>query len=384
MNPTALFLVAMLLVIVNGFFVAVEFSLMAVRRTQMEELAESGVFGSRQVVKALGSINVQLAASQLGISVVSLLIGWLVEPVISSAFVHLLGGLNISTGVVRAIGFVIGLALVAFVHMVLGEMVPRSIALTTPETTARFLVPIHLWFVAATRPLVRALHGLGRAGTRLVGVEPVDELGRSHTAAELAVLVDEASASGFIDPIERDLLAGAFSFLNVRVGDVMTPSSKLVTIPHTATVGQAEKRMADSGHSRVLVMGSSADQVIGFLHAKDLITLTDFDRDLPLPQGITRAALWVGPGEALGDVLLRMRRARRHVAVVLDSGHMVGLVTLEDLLEAIVGDINDESDLLEAISTRMPKRVVRARGSSVKLRRRTQKGRKDEPSETGD
>ncbi|MCB1256225.1 MAG: HlyC/CorC family transporter [Microthrixaceae bacterium] len=383
MNPTVLFLVAMLLVIVNGFFVAVEFSLMAVRRTQMEELAESGVFGSRQVVKALGSINVQLAASQLGISVVSLLIGWLIEPVISSAFVHLLGGLNISIGVVRAIGFVIGLALVAFVHMVLGEMVPRSIALTTPETTARFLVPIHLWFVAATRPLVRALHGLGRAGTRLVGVEPIDELARSHTAAELAVLVDEASASGFINPIERDLLAGAFSFLNVRVGDVMTPSSKLVTIPHTATVGQAEKRMADSGHSRVLVMGASADQVIGFLHAKDLIALTDFDRDLPLPRGITRAALWVGPGEALGDVLLRMRRARRHVAVVLESGHMVGLVTLEDLLEAIVGDINDESDLLEAISTRMPRRVVRARGSSVKLRRRTQKGHKDGPSRTG-
>lgn len=382
MSPLSILVIALCLIVVNGFFVAVEFALMAVRRTRVEELAEAGTFGSRPVLRALDSINVQLAASQLGISVVSLLIGWLIEPVISAAVVHLLGGLSIPTGVTRVVGLVLGLGLVAFVHMVLGEMVPRSIALTTPETTARLLVPVHLGFVTLTKPVVRILHWMGRAGTRLVGVEPIDELAPSHTAAELAVMVDEASASGFIDPAEHDLLAGAFSFLNVKVADVMTPAERLVTVPHNATVGEAEKLVAESGHSRVLVMGATPNQVVGFLHAKDLITLMDLDHDGPLPNSLIRSALWVGPAEALGDVLLRMRRVRRHVAVVIDSGHLVGLVTLEDLLEAIVGDINDESDLLEVITTRVPRRMVRAQGSAGTVRKRLQKGRADVPEQT--
>lgn len=160
-------------------------------------------------------------------------------------------------------------------------------------------------------------------------------------------MVDEALASGQINPSEGDLLVGAFSFLNVTVADVMAPASSLVTIPHTATIGEAEQLMVESGHSRVLVMGASPHEVIGFLHAKDLIALDAVGHDSLLPSGIILSALRVGPEEGLDDVLLKMRWARRHVAVVVRDGHLLGLITLEDVLEAIVGDIRDESDLID-------------------------------------
>ncbi|MEI2639539.1 MAG: hemolysin family protein [Microthrixaceae bacterium] len=351
MSSALLLALALVLILVNGFFVAVEFALMTVRRSRIEELVETNSFGARSVLRALDSINFQLAASQLGISVVSLIIGWLVEPVISEGLIELLGHSALPTGLVRALGFVIGLSIVAFVHMVLGEMVPRSIALTSSERTARILVPLHMGFSAIARPAVRVLHWLGRAGTRMVGVEPIDELAPSHTASELAVMVDEAHAFGQIEVSERDLLAGAFGFLNVTARDVMTPVSTLVTVPHSATIGEAERIMFESGHSRVLVMGTAADQVIGFLHAKDLINRTDLDRRSFLPPEALRPALRVSPNEGLGDVLVRMRRARSHVAVVLEKSQLIGLVTLEDVLEAIVGDINDESDLAPSSAT---------------------------------
>lgn len=348
MQPLSLALIALVLIAVNAFFVGVEFALMAVRRARVEQMCEDEVMGARSVLHALDSINVQLAASQLGISIVSLLIGWLIEPILSSAMVDLLGGLPVPTYVVRSVGLVVGLGMVAFVHMVLGEMVPRTIALARPDRTARMLVPIHLLFVAVTGPVVRALHWMGRVGTRLVGVEPIDELAPSHTASELAAMVDEAHESGHIDLSDHDLLAGAFAFLGVTVAEVMARAENLVTIPHDATVGEAEHLMHVSGHSRVLVMGTRPDQVIGFLHAKDLINLTEADRGELLPPGLIRVALRVGPDEAIDDVMLKMRRARRHVAVVMDHRDMVGLVTLEDLIESIVGDIHDESDQAES------------------------------------
>lgn len=344
MHPLPLAVIALALIAVNAFFVAVEFALMAVRRARIEQMADDAVIGARSVLNALDSINVQLAASQLGISIVSLLIGWLVEPILSTAVIKLLGDIAVPTYVIRSIGLVIGLGLVAFVHMVFGEMVPRTIALARPDRTARMLVPIHLLFVTVTAPAVHALHWMGRVGTRLVGVEPIDELAPSHTASELAVMVDEAHESGQIDPDDHDLLAGAFAFLGVTVDQVMARAEDLVTIPHGATVGEAERLMHESGHSRVLVMGVGADQVIGFLHAKDLINLTEMDRASLLPPGLIRVALRVGPEEPLDEVMLKMRRARRHVAVVIEDRRVVGLVTLEDVIESIVGDIMDESD----------------------------------------
>ena len=228
--------------------------------------------------------------------------------------------------------------------MVLGEVVPKGLAMSAPERTAVVLAPVHRGFVFVVRPVVVVLYGLARWGTRAVGVEPTDELVSAHTSAELAAMVEESRAMGEIDAGEHELLTGALGFLGVRVSDVMAPRRQLVTVPATATVAEAEELVHASGHSRVLVIGADPDDVVGFLHAKDLLRLPDDARSGLLPPGLVRVALRVGPGDRLPDVLPWMRRARRHVAVVVEGPELLGLVTLEDILEAIVGDIRDESD----------------------------------------
>jgi len=349
-NPVLAFSLAVMMILANGFFVAVEFSLMASRRGRIEELAESGSPGARRALTAMRNLNLQLAASQLGISIVSLLLGWLIEPVVSQGLENLFGRTALPDGASRVIGLVLGLVIVAFVHMVIGEMVPKSLALAAPEKVAMALAPIHRIVVVMVRPAVAVLYWLARIGTRLVGVEPTDELAQAHTATELAVMVEESRAGGELEPSEHELLVSALGFLSVQVDQVMAPRDELVTVPHTATVAQAEQLVHRSGHSRVLVLGDDPDEVTGFLHAKDLIGVATSQRDGFLPPGIVRVALRVGPRDRLEDVLPRMRRARRHVAVVVESAEqdpqqrILGLVTLEDILEAIVGDIRDETD----------------------------------------
>jgi CBS domain containing-hemolysin-like protein len=337
------------LIAANGFFVAVEFSLLAARRARLEPWVEEGRFGAATALGQMRDLNVQLAACQLGITVMSLLLGWLIEPPVG----HLLEGWLESGPLPPEVGTVIGLVLaltiVALFHMVLGEMVPKSVALTAPERTASLLAPLQAALVFLMRPLVVVLDRLSRWGTRLLRVETTDELTQAHTPGELAAMLEESRAGGELEATEHVLLAGALGFLGRRVGEVMAPRDQLVTVPTTATVAEAEDLVHRSGHSRVLVVGGGPDDVAGFLHAKDLLRLPAGQRGGLLPPGLVRVALRVRPDERLSDLLPRMRRARRHVAVVSDRdaagvSRVLGLVTLEDVLESIVGDIRDESD----------------------------------------
>ena len=344
MSPLLILLFGIVLILANGFFVAVEFSLMAARRGLIEERAEAGSVGARRALDGMRNLNVQLAASQLGISVVSLLLGWLIEPVVGSAFESLFGLTALPESVSNALGLAIGLIIIALVHMVVGEMVPKSLALSAPEAVAIALAPVHRLVVGLVRPAVAGLYWLARIGTRLVGVDPTDELAQAHTAPELAVMVAESRAGGELQLTEHELLVGALGFLQIQVSEVMAPRQHLVTVPNTATVAQAEELVHQSGHSRVLVLGAAPDQVTGFLHAKDLIAVSPEMRGGLLPPGIVRVALSVKSDDRLEDLMQKMRRTRRHVAVVMDHGQLLGLVTLEDILEAIVGEISDESD----------------------------------------
>ncbi len=349
MSWAVLLAIGVLLILGNAFFVAVEFSLLAARRQRIEQWVEDGRFGAASALRQMRSLNLQLATCQLGITVMSLLLGWLIEPAIGSViegwFEH--SPLPHATGTV--LGVAVALTIVAFLHMVLGEMVPKSVALTAPERSAVVLAPLQGAITFLVWPVVWVLDHLSRWGTRLLRVEPADELAQAHTPGELAVMMRESVASGELEATEHVLLAGALGFLDRRVTEVMAPAEQLVTVPTTATVAQAEELVHRSGHSRVLVVGRSRDDVVGFLHAKDLLRIPDDRRDGLLPPGLVRVALRVRPDDRLSDLLPRMRRARRHVAVVSDLDErgvdrVSGLVTLEDILEAIVGDIRDESD----------------------------------------
>jgi len=342
-------LVAVLLLVGNAFFVAVEFALLAARRGRMELWVEEGRLGATTALRQMRHLNVQLAACQLGITVMSLLLGWLVEPAVGGAVEGVVGSGPLPEELATVLGVVLALTIVALFHMVLGEMVPKSVALTAPERTATLLAPVQAAVVFLVKPLVVGLDKLARLGTRLLRVESADELVRAHTPTELAAMVEASRAGGELEAAEHVLLSGAIGFLGGRVAEVMAPADQLVTVPTTATVAEAEALVHRSGHSRVLVVGQGPDDVAGFLHAKDLLRLPAEQHAGLLPQGLVRVALRVHPDDRLSDLLPRMRRARRHVAVVSDVDdagvrHVLGLVTLEDILEAIVGDIRDETD----------------------------------------
>lgn len=336
----------LVLVAANGFFVAVEFALLAARRSKVEALVAEGRPGARSALAGMRSLNFQLAASQLGITVMSLLLGWWVEPVVGGALEHVVGMTPLPERTATAVGFAVGLVLVALVHMVLGEMVPKSLALAHPEGAASVLAPVHRVVSAAVRPVVVVLYGVARAGTRLLGVDPTDELVEAHTLQELAVLLDESLDEGQLRVDERDRLAGAIEFLGRRAVDVMTPLASLSTVGRSATVAEAEAQILDSGWSRLLVTadGDPTDAV-GLVHVKDLLLVDPAERDRPLPDRVVRRVLQVDGRLELDDVLREIRLGRSQFVVVVDrSGPgrpaLLGALTVEDLVEQIFGAVD--------------------------------------------
>ena len=339
------FLAIVVLLVANGFFVALEFALVGSRRSRLEPLAASGDRAAQRGLDAIGELSVQLAGAQLGITMASLLLGLVGEP----AMAHLLETLlehvpAIPEGVVHPISFVIGLTIVVFAHMVLGEMVPKNLTLTHPETTLRLIVAPNRLYLGLARPVVRVLNALANVGVRLFGVEPRDEIASAHTAEELAVLVAASREEGAIEGFAGELLSGVLDFGARQVHQVMVPRDRVRTLPRMVTVAQAEDRVREEGHSRLPVLGTGGvDDVLGFLHTKDLLTIPESGRDRPLPARLIRRMLVVPRDRSLEDLLLAMRRSRVHFALVVDAdGTTAGIVTLDDLLEELVGDITDE------------------------------------------
>jgi CBS domain containing-hemolysin-like protein len=339
-------LVAVGLLLANGFFVAVEFSLIASRRTKLEAMAEAGNTRARIAVGSMRHLNVQLAGAQLGITMASLLLGFVAEPAVSGLIESALDrAVELPSGVVHTIGFVVGLTIVVFFHMVIGEMVPKNLAIAAPERTALAVAVPNRAYVAVFGPLLRVLNGVSNAGVRLLGVEPRDELATAASADELALMLAASREEGLIEEVAHRLLTGALDLGDRALASVMVPRDRIVSLPRTATPADAEALVVASGHSRLVVAGEEEGDLLGFVHAKDLLTLSGEARHRPLPLGRVRRMLVVGQDSSLDDALLAMQRARLHVALVVDAdGRTVGLATLEDVIEALVGDIRDESD----------------------------------------
>lgn len=337
---------ALVLLVANGFFVAVEFALIASRRTRLEALATDGSARARMALGAMRHLNLQLAGAQLGITMASLLLGYVAEPAVAGLIEGATERLvDIPEGLLHTIGFVVALTIVAFLHMVIGEMVPKNIAIAAPERTLMSLALLNRAYVTLFGPLLRVLNGLANAGVRLLGVEPQDELATAASAEELAVMLGASRDQGLIEEMAHQLLTGALDLGDRRITTVLVPKGEVVWLPRSATPAEAEALVVSSGHTRLLVAGRGVDDVLGFVHAKDLLTISEAARDRPLPLGRVRLMLVMGDDTSLDDALLAMQQARIHVAVVTDrAGHTLGIATLEDVIEALVGDIRDESD----------------------------------------
>ena len=346
MNSLWLLLVAVGLLIANGFFVGAEFALTASRRSKLEQLGKGG---SRSALVALASVrelSLMLAGAQLGITMASLGLGFVAEPAIA----HLIeGGLDnlveLPAGLLHTISFVIALTIVVFFHMVVGEMAPKNVAIAEPEKSALIIALPFRLFVNVFRPFIHLLNMTANGLLRLMGVEPVDELHSTHSAQEIGSMIAQSAREGMLDRFEHKLLSGAIVFSDLDAASVMVPRTELTAVPITATPADIERLVLETGHSRFPVFGDSLDHMLGFFHSKDLLKIPSDSLDRPLPHQFVRQMLIVPESKKLHPLLFEMRRDRRHFALVIDEhGGTAGVVTIEDLIEELVGEIRDEHD----------------------------------------
>lgn len=336
---------AVLLLVANGFFVAIEFALVATRRDRLEQHARDGDARAKAAIASVRELSFMLSSAQLGITLASLGLGYVAEPAVAKAIEIPLGWAGLPEGAVHPIALVIALTIVVFLHMVVGEMIPKNVAIAEPDRTALWLALPMRGFTFVFRPIIAVLNAMANAGQRLLGVEPRDEIVNLATGDELAGMLTASRKEGLLDEVEHRLMTGALGFPARAVGAVMVPRSDVVAVRAGTAVEVVENAVVESGQSRLPVYERSLDEIIGYVHVKDLLGLPPQARTRPLPRSVVREMLSVSADEPLQRLLLTMKSARLHVAVVVGPDRRTaGIVTLEDLLEALVGDIRDEHD----------------------------------------
>jgi CBS domain containing-hemolysin-like protein len=333
MNGVALG-IAVVLLLGNGFFVGSEFALIAARRTRLEPLAERGSARAATALRAMNQIPLMVAGAQLGITVCSLGLGAVAEPAVAHLVEAPLAALGMPPGVLHPVAFVIALGIVVFAHTVIGEMVPKNIALAGPEQAALWLGPPMLGFCLVTKPLLVALRWLSATLLRVFGIESRDAVKTVYTAEELASLVTESRTEGLLDAEDHRRITGALTLTERTAGEVMTPWPRVRTVTTDVRPTELEKLAVRTRLSRFPVVDAQTRAVAGFVHVKDLLTAEDMDR---LPTSAVRPLAVVRPDTRLAELLLIMRRSHSHLVLVSDGTAPLGVATLEDVLGAVVG-----------------------------------------------
>ena len=333
-------LAAVLLLAANAFFVGAEFALVSARRDRLEAMAQAKVAGARTVLRASADLSRMLAASQLGITICSLLLGRLGEPAVAHLIEAPFQWAGLPEAVLEPVAFAISLIIVVIAHMVVGEMVPKNIAIAGPERTAIWLVPPFLVFTTVMRPLIELFNFLANGVLRLVGVEPKDELESAFTSGELADLIAESGREGLLDDEESSRLTRTLHSVQTTVADVLVPSAELVTLPEHPTVDDVATVVAETGFSR-FPLRCPDGRFTGYLHVKDILDLIDEPAAEVPPQRV-RGLPEVAVDARLDEALALLRRAGAHLGRAVDrAGATAGLVTLEDLIEHVVGTVRD-------------------------------------------
>jgi CBS domain containing-hemolysin-like protein len=335
--------ILLLLIAINGFFVAAEFALVRSRRGKIEQLVEAGESGAEAVVEQLDKIDESLSACQVGITMASIGIGFLGEPSLAKLLEPAFGGL--SHGVATALSVAIAFTLVTALHISIGEQVPKMLAIARAERTARRVSRPLNWFRAVTGPAVFLLSALSNRIVRLFGVNPKD-LEERHTAEDLKQIIDSSRLGGTLDPGEAGMLGGVFHLHEQEAREVMTPIPAVITVDASESAESALRRCVTSGHTRLVVIeDDNPDRVKGIVHNNSLARLYMSDGPDASIEPVIRDALIVPETRPLDDLLHDLQVQRTSLSVVVDEyGRTVGIVTVEDILEEVVGEIEDETD----------------------------------------
>ncbi|MEJ2864654.1 hemolysin family protein [Actinomycetospora flava] len=386
MSDTVALLLMIALLFANAFFVGAEFSLITARRDRLEALQAEGVSGAATVLRASEHLSMMLAAAQLGITICSLALGSLGEPAVAHQLERVLEPVGVPSVLIHPIAFVVALTIVTILHIVIGEMVPKNIAIAGPERTSLWLVPALVAFLKVTRPIITVLNWCANHVLRLFGVTPVDEREAAYTPQEIAEMLSESRREGLLDASQTRRLTQALSSAERTVADVSIPLDRVTVLPPNPTVGAVEEAVARTGFSRFPVQAPQAPDahprldtrpleagttpigpshgdgtaehapvvaLDGYLHVKDVLDLGDGDgdgqsddeaADRPVPAERVRALPELALSAPVDEALAALRREGSHLArAVDDHGTTVGLVALEDLVEEYVGTVRDST-----------------------------------------
>ena len=350
MNPLLLDLLRLVmlvaLVTLNGYFVAAEFALVSVRWTRIEELVGKGRFGARAVKQALEHLDDAIAAAQLDITFASLALGWVGEPalahLLSPLFRHLprVWGVALSHFSALALAYLI----LTYLHVVLGEQAPKALALRRAEDVALFVTGPLLAFGRATRPFIRVIAGSSRWIVNLLRLPRQSPEKEVHSLQELGMLVEESEETGLIPTDQARYLRNVFRLSDRKVRDIMVPRERVVTLSLHASEQEVLDTARETAHTRLPVWEDELDNIVGIVNTKDLFHLFSL-KGIVILMDAMYPALFVDPDQPVGKLLTAFKRSRRQMAVVRDHpGKFLGIVTLEDILEEIVGEIEDEHD----------------------------------------
>lgn len=328
------------LVLANGFFVASEFALVAIRRSRVEEMVARGVMGAKAVQRATQNLDHFIAATQLGITLASLALGWLGEPTIGHLLEESLG--HRPGG--RTLSVIIAFTIITALHIVIGELAPKSIALQYPERTSLLIAQPLGIFDFIFRPFIVALNGIGRFTVRMLGLRAPAGHELVHSADELRMLVEASGRAGVLEDSEREIINRAFDFADFTARELMMPRTEVVALPAAMPGRELLHTVVEQGFSRYPVYDGSLDDVLGIIHVKDLMAAMDRDGlDAIAARDLTRPAMVVPDTLPVDDLLDRLRSTNTRMAIVVDEfGGVAGIVTMENVLERLVGQLRDE------------------------------------------
>lgn len=344
--------IVILLVLANGFFVASEFALVAVRKSRIEAMVAEGNAAAVRLLAMLNNLNAYISATQLGITLSSLGLGWIGEPAVAVLLDPLLVKIGEVTGleflmsgtVLHTISFAIAFSLITFLHIVFGELAPKTAALELSERVSFVIAaPLQVFYRIFSYP-IRMLDWTGTKTVRLFGLKASGEHGSSYTEDEIRSLVNLSQESGHLNEEERTLINKIFEFSETTVKEAMIPRTEMVALPESSSLAEIAKAFGDSGYSRLPVYRDSLDDIAGVLHSKDLVGYVNRPKSFKIAEILIKPSYVVDTAR-LEDVLRQMQKEKFHFGFVVDEhGGIEGIITLEDLLEEIVGDISDEHD----------------------------------------
>lgn len=342
-----------ILVALNGFFVASEFALVAVRKSRIEALAAEGSQAAERLLDLLNNLSAYISATQLGITLASLGLGWIGEPAVAALLEPVLIRIGELTGmtflasgaVLHAISFTIAFSTITFLHIVFGELAPKTAALEVSEKVSLAIaLPMQIFYKIFSYP-IRLLDWTGTKTVRIFGLHPSDEHGSTYTEDEIRQLINVSHASGHLKEEERRLINRVFEFSETTVKEAMIPRTEIVAVSNDCTLEEIAAAFRSHPYSRLPVYRGSLDNIVGFIHSKTLMPFLLRPKSFTLKK-VIQPPTYVVDNARLEDVLRQMQREKFHFGFVVDEhGGVEGIITLEDLLEEIVGDISDEHDV---------------------------------------